>query len=383
LRKHAVRSGRLFYGEHEMGEQVETPENEKEAPQMSMAEEAAQLMEESAKELSGEGEGDDGENSDPAPKDEAPTEADQAPEAEKPETPDAENEPDESQQQSDGGESAGSEPDELKSLNAEERELFAAMPAEAQALASAFMRRREGDMERGFVKKTQAIADLRRDFQPMQDFFAPHRDELRTAGLTPFTYMKRLHDLDQMASQDPNAYAEYMLTNLPIDKAKILAFLGGQEKTAEDDGLWGEPDPQPAPAPAAQPAPAPAPQPQVANPSVLAVNEFMSAVDQNGVLLHPYFAQVRQDMADLATVYSEDNLPALYEKACLARGLIAGPAPSLPAKQGDEFDEARKKVAKAQTASSVASSDPTAPTPPNFDNMSSAQMIEYFATGGK
>ncbi|MCG7492472.1 hypothetical protein MHM86_02830 [Thalassobius sp. Cn5-15] len=372
-------------------------------PQMSMAEEATKLMEESAAELAAGNEPAPAKAADPVPA-ETPAPDAEVPAQEAPETPAQTEEapaadPDKGQQPEDTP--ANTENDllaGLKSLNNEEREALAKLPAEAQAPVVDFIKRREADMERGFQKKTMDIADLRRDYQPLQDMFKPHMDQLRQMGATPFTYIKRLTDLDQMASNNPDGYVDFILDNLNIDKTKLIERLGGKTKSDEPDDFWGvdAPAAPQAPAPAQQPQATPQPAPQqpqqqmsfantanqVDNPALAQVQEFQNAME-NGVLKHPHFNMVRQDMAALANVYPGDDLSELYRKACLGRSLIAEAPPSLPAAQGDEFEAARKAAARAQTASSVASSEPAAPTAPNFDDMSSAEIFEHFAQGGR
>lgn len=379
---------------------MDTQAQNNDEPQMSIAEEATKLMEESAAELAAGNEPAPAKEADPAPA-ETPAPAAEVPAQETPATPAQTEEtpaadPDKGQQPEDTPTNTEVDPlAGLKSLNNEEREALAKLPADAQAPVVDFIKRREADMERGFQKKTMDIADLRRDYQPLQDMFKPHMDQLRQMGATPFTYIKRLTDLDQMAASNPDGYVDYILDNLKIDKTKLIERLGGKVKSDDDDDYWNLDTPQtPAPAPQAQAAPQPAPQQpqpqmsfantanQVDNPALAQVQEFQNAME-NGVLKHPHFNMVRQDMAALANVYPGDDLSELYRKACLGRSLIAEAPPSLPAPQGDEFEAARKAAARAQTASSVASSEPAAPTAPNFDDMSSAEIFEHFAQGGR
>lgn len=408
-----------------MGEAVE-PHNE-EATGIS-TDDIAKMMQEAAEELgatdddapaASEAEdtleaasGDDSlaspEGDDTAPAADADDEAEEKPNAAETgkETPTDDKAPKADEKAEDGEDKAEDKDDEDKgwkiSLNADERAEFDALPPEAQAAAGKFLERREGDMERAFQRKTQDVAELRRDFQPLHDMMKPHRDAMARANHTPFTYLKELISLDQMATNNPVGYIEHAVKMLKIDKADLAAKLGLSAAPAQagedEDDFWGNGQAQQQ-QPVQQPAPAanPQQQQQTANTSqnadvdpalVQQVQEFASAVDERGVLKHPHFSTVRADMAQLAPIYPEDSLADLYAKACIGRRLApmqADPVPQpQPAAQPgeDRTQRARAAANKAMVAQKVTTSTPAANNPPNFAEMDTADILKYHVENG-
>lgn len=338
----------------------------------SFAETAAEMMEQSAKELSGE--------ADPAEAEEAAPTGDDTPAATAGDDTPAAPAGDEDEAADQGSTEAGSDEGlKVPSLNQEERATLDAMPPESRAIAEGFMQRREADMERHFQKRMGEMSSLRTTYEPVAKMFAPHRERLKAAGMSEFGYISKLAEMDQFASRDPLGYMEYVANSLKVDKAQLAQRLG--LSSADDDPFSDPQDQQQQQAQQPQPQPQQAPQP-ASDPVVAQVRQFAAEM-VDGVILHPHFDAVSQDMAALATYNPEDDLGQLYEKACLLHGLQNPKRPSPPAsQQADDFAAAKQKVARAQAAASVASSSPAAATPPDFSKMSTADMVRHFAETG-
>lgn len=315
---------------------------------------------------------------------ETPAEQEQAPEGQ-PEAQEAEPAPapSEADEAQEGPEEGQGEPENdllsLPSMNAEERAQFDALTPEAQAAASAFLQRREQDMVGQFNKKMQSVANLQTDFGPVAQMLEPFRDQLKQTGMSPFVYIKNLADMDRFATQDPLGYMEHVAKSLNVDKQQLAQRLG---LVNEGDDWFSSETPQQQAQPEQQPNPAQF-QPAAQSPEVLEVQAFASEM-VDGVILRPHFNAVANDMAALAEFNPDDDLDALYSKACQLHGLVNPARPAPPADpQAANFAAAKQKVARAQTASKVASSTPATPEAPNFDEMNTAQMLEHFATHGQ
>ena len=63
---------------------------------------------------------------------------------------------------------------------ASDREMFRGLPEAAQK----FVLARHKAMEADHTRKTQAIAELKREYEPVEEVFAPYRELMRTRGLT-------------------------------------------------------------------------------------------------------------------------------------------------------------------------------------------------------
>lgn len=351
-------------------------ENNEENLTVDLAEEAAAAMAEAMGEAEATQETEEPQAQEPAsePATEEAPEAEQAATPEVPETQDA------PQEEAD---TAPEEPEQdtigLPSMNAEERAQFEALTPEAQAAASAFLERREKDMVRHFKSKTKDAAALQTDFGPVAQMFEPFREQLKQTGMSPFVYIKNLADMDRFATQDPLGYMEHVAKSLNVDKQQLAQRLG---LTSEENDWFSPENPQQQAQPQQQPNPA-QPQPAAQSPEVLEVQAFASEM-VDGVILHPHFQAVANDMAALAEFNPDDDLGALYTKACQLHGLVNPARPSSPVnQQAAGFAAAKQKVARAQTASKVASSAPATPEAPNFDEMSTDQIFEHFVTHGQ
>jgi hypothetical protein len=345
----------------------------------SLADLAASAMEEALTGKAPEADGEQGEEvpAEPAPEPEAQTPAE-------PQEPSQEAQAEEPAQAQEEVQPQPEQPDTLglQSMNAEERTQFEALPPDAQAAASAFLQRREQDMVRQFNKKLSDVSSLKTDFGPVSEMFEPFRDQLKRNNMTPFAYIKGLADMDRFASQDPLGYMEHVAKVLNVDKQQLADRLGLAPK--EDDPFSDPLDiagDQASTQPQAQP---PAqPQPAQPSPEVLEVQQFANEM-VNGVILRPHFNTVWRDMSYMADFNQNASLQQLYEQACQMHGLENPAHPAPPAEpQAANFDAAKEKIARAQTASKVASSAPAAPQAPDFSKMDTAEMLQYFAEQGQ
>lgn len=207
---------------------------------------------------------------------------------------------------------------------------FKTLPAPAQD----FLLRRHGAMEADYTRKTQAIAEFQREYEPVRQLFAPHADILKAKGFTPSSLVqawyqveKNLMEPTQAVQTAANIIKGY---NIPLDK--VAAALGLHV---------GPKDGQP-PAPTAEQPIALPPEvterltavdrfladqqrreqlgqqqqfEQRAQGVMNDINQFASATDSAGALLHPHFQEVEADMQRLvlASRASGQAIPPLSE----------------------------------------------------------------------
>lgn len=278
------------------------------------------------------------------------------------------------------------------------REMLAKLPEDAQA----FIIARHREMEADHTRKTTEIAAFKRDYEPIQQMLDPYRSQMQQGGFTPATLIQSWMGVEKglMAGGDTavNLVAS-IVNNYRIDRASLARALGiqGQQQTH-------------------QPADPPAPQPEngqqpVLPPQVAAkfdqydrfiqnqeqisrqreqqayqqaasrvegeIQQFSSATDSAGALLHPYFSEVEGDMQLLVLAARASGQPVpplsdLYDRAIWANPSIrariqADSAASSEAQRAaaerQRTEEARAKASRARQASKSVTGAPSAASP--------------------
>jgi hypothetical protein len=107
---------------------------------------------------------------------------------------------------------------------AEAREQFKALPPEAQKI----LLDRHLEMEADYSRKTQDIAALRRDYEPVRAILQPYDQQIRTKGFTPASLIQAWSNVE-LALADPNRahlVVRDLVNNYKIDKAVVARELG-------------------------------------------------------------------------------------------------------------------------------------------------------------
>lgn len=262
--------------------------------------------------------------------------------------------------------------------------------------AQAFLLKKVKELESGFTKKTEAIADLRKEFEPVQQLFAPHIDVLKQKGLSPQTVIKRWADVETgLATPGRNVdVVANIIKAYNVDKAalaKSLGFTSTPSGQASTDTLPAAGDQTGTDVSAQMLAAleekiAKSFEPKLAridqwetaqrNAAMNAekaretaveteISNFKSATNDKGELLHPYFDELEQDMLSLAQSYQASNRPLpkigeLYETAVWANPSTrtAMLATQKAAEQVRQAEEARSKSRQAQRAASSVTGAP-------------------------
>lgn len=279
--------------------------------------------------------------------------------------------------------------------SAADKEMLKGLPPQAQE----FMLRRERDREADYTRKTQDAAAFRRDYEPIQQMFAPHAETLRQKGLTPAATIQGWMQVEQAFVQGRGAEQIKRIVDAyrinPADVVRALGVAGAQAPT--------EPG-QPEPAPGSQPIQLP---PEIAAKLtrlegwqaqqdherqrvaeaqyneraahvMASIDKFATETDSTGGLLHPHFRDVEDEMTRLslaaqAAGQKPPTLESLYDAAVWAnpttraRLLDERHAAAEAQRAADEQkarDEARAKAQRARRASVSVTGAPGSGQPP-------------------
>lgn len=279
--------------------------------------------------------------------------------------------------------------------SAADKAAFAKLPAEGQDL----LLRRHKEMEAAFTRKTQDIAGFRKEYEPVEQLFAPWADKMKAAGFTKSSMIQAWANVEQrlMNPNDaPNVVAGLM-KGYRIEPAKVLQLLGikaPEQRTS--DGT------QPLEKPAGETSQIQLPQEvveklarldkiegrlnerdqrdidaanrnrQAAEQRVMSeIDQFKSAEDGKGNPLHPHFDEVEEAMTHLAAAAMSAKRPVpplqeLYETAVWANPSTreAMRAAEQTAQREKADAEARTKAnAARKAASSVTGAPGSGPAP--------------------
>lgn len=268
--------------------------------------------------------------------------------------------------------------------SAADKAKFAAMPPEAQG----FVLDRHKAMEADYTRKTQAIAEFRREYDPVEKLLGPHRQLMASKGFTPSSLIQSWYNVeDRLMKGDGVAVLKGIADAYGIDKRQIARALGfDQVAPSAEDAAQQPPDP----APWRQEIAALAPriraeteaaifgrinQEHVAQAQTRIMSEiesFKSATSDKGDALHPHFDEVEPIMTALAqhATQSGQKPPALadlYDQAVMANPTTRAKvlAAQTAAQQTQEREAARAKAVAARKAGSSVTGAPSAGQSPS------------------
>lgn len=211
-----------------------------------------------------------------------------------------------------------------------DREMFAKQSPEVQK----YLTDRDSAMTAAYTRKTQEVAHLKTEFQPIADLLAPHTEAMKARGFTPSSLIQGWYAVEKRLSEGQGIDVIKGLVNgYNIDIAQLAESLGLK-------GLH---------APVSDAAKQPIHQTQLPPELLTEINglrdyvnkekqnkaldnqrsveqqidSFVKATDKDGVLLHPHFAELEADMAAIhetakARGGALPTLDQLYETAVWA-----------------------------------------------------------------
>jgi hypothetical protein len=286
-----------------------------------------------------------------------------------------------------------------------DKDKFKSQAPETQAFILDRFKAMEGD----YTRKTQAIANLKNEYGPVDEMFAPHKDVLRQKGFTPRSLIEAWANVETKLAAGPDSAIDVikgLVSGYSIPVEKIAAALGlsrgsapapqpnqqqpGQQPTAvengqqvalppevvreiqqlrEQVGSFGQKFQTIEQRDEAQRRAVAFQQEQAVENQV---NEFRNSVDDKGSLLHPHMAEVEGLMTSLAqaALASKQPVPSLkelYETAVYAHPSTREKVLTAQRQQEEakRADEARAKAASARKAGSSVTGAPGPGQAPN------------------
>lgn len=269
-----------------------------------------------------------------------------------------------------------------------------AMFRELPAPAKRFVLDRVKSLEADYTRKTQAIAQLKREYEPVDKLFEPHRARMQQAGWTPAKLIEAWSNVERrlMEGDGANVVAG-LIRGYKVDLGQVAQALGLRPRGGTAESGVEQP-----PRPDAPPAQVPSPveerlqriqdrldaqererldglrrwqtgeETRVMN----QIEEFKTATDDHGELLHPHFDELEDAMTLLANQARAARKPvpsleALYEAALWADPSTrqATLAARDRAQREKDAEEARAKAARARKAGSSVTGSPGSGSAPN------------------
>lgn len=287
----------------------------------------------------------------------------------------------------------------LARMPASDKDKVLALPADAQKILAGIVKLQTAD----YTKKTQALASLKTEYDPVEQMFAPFRDLMKQKGLSPAATIGAWFNVEKRLMQGDGANViKGLVAGYGIDPRAVAQALNLAAPSAgQGNGQILDGDGKPIPGIQQQGQVELPPQlvavldnlarkqdlidrrlagadQEMSNQSRLAaqnaadkimndIETFKGADDGKGSLLHPHFEEVEAAMTTIALGYAKQGqqappLQELYETAVWA-------SPSTRAKliaadkQAEEkrtADEARAKAARAAKAGSSTTGAPGA-----------------------
>ena len=233
------------------------------------------------------------------------------------------------------------------------KKVFDTLPAESQE----FMIKRDKEMTSDYTKKTQDLAEQRKNIEALDKVLQPARQNIQATGIGEAEYISRLLNADQALRTNP----KMALLQLAQCYVINLSYLEDESES------WNDPDPQYA-------------QLMQQNQQIMAelnqfkqqnmqstvaqteqtVEQFSTKTDAEGKLVHPHFDKVRVKMGNLIDAGEAKGLDDAYAKAVrLDDDLYAEALKASQLSIKKQEDSKRKKaVEKARKVKPSASANP-------------------------
>lgn len=233
------------------------------------------------------------------------------------------------------------------------KKVFDTLPRESQE----FMIKRDKEMTSDYTKKTQDLAEQRKNIEALDKVLQPARQNIQATGIGEAEYISRLLNADQALRTNPKMALRQLAQGYGINLSSL----------EDESESWNDPDPQYA-------------QLLQQNQQIMAelnqfkqqnmqstvaqteqtVEQFSTKTDANGNLLHPHFDKVRVKMGNLIDAGEAKGLDDAYAKAVrLDDDLYAEALKASQLSVKKQEDSKRKKaVEKARKVKPSASANP-------------------------
>lgn len=289
-------------------------------------------------------------------------------------------------------------PAALEKWTPAQKEMFKRQAPDVQE----FILGRHKALEADYTRKTMALANFRKDYEPVEQIFAPHRDVMRQKGLTPRSLIEAWTNVEtRLARGEGIDVIKGLIQGYGIDTNQLSAALGFHARQATQDPARQDEqgDGQQLPYTIDKNG-----EPVALPPMVIEklrkldefeqrlnrvdqfnshiINEgrsaqerrmmnhiesFKSATDESGNLKHPHFDEIEDDMTTIANglLARGQTVPALdelYERAVYANPSTRQSirAAEVQAAETKRSEEAKAKAAAARKAGSSVTGYPSA-----------------------
>jgi hypothetical protein len=188
------------------------------------------------------------------------------------------------------------------------KKVFNTLPAESQE----FMIKRDKEMTSDYTKKTQELAEQRKNIEALDKVLQPARQTINATGIGEAEYISRLLNADNALRTNPKMALRQLAQGYGIDLSSMN----------EESESWNDPDPQYA-------------QLLQQNQQIMSelnnfkqqniqstvaqteqtVEQFSMKTNTDGKLMHPHFDKVRVKMGNLIDAGEAKGLDEAYTKA--------------------------------------------------------------------
>jgi len=195
-----------------------------------------------------------------------------------------------------------------KNWTADVKKVFDTLPAESQE----FMIKRDKEMTSDYTKKTQELAEQRKNIEALDKVLQPARQAINATGIGEAEYISRLLNADNALRTNPKMALRQLAQGYGIDLSTMN----------EESESWNDPDPQYA-------------QLLQQNQQIMqelnnfkqqniqstvaqteqTVEQFSNKTNAEGKLMHPHFDKVRVKMGNLIDAGEAKGLDDAYSKA--------------------------------------------------------------------
>lgn len=203
---------------------------------------------------------------------------------------------------------------------------------------------RHNSMKKTFFKKTEELANVKKELKPIVDVFQPFEQHMKNNGVDKATYIKNMVTWEMSLQQDPVGTVKKIMANFGVKPEQIAP----RDEFSLDDDLT---DVKANDTVTQLQKEIQLLKTQIANQPVLAqVRQFEEATDATGKLLHPHFADVKPIMGQLIRENKATTLEDAYKKAIKVLDLGEEAVNDEPDNAVD-LDKIRQKLVKAKKAS--------------------------------
>lgn len=232
----------------------------------------------------------------------------------------------------------------------EEKETFQALldsdDENVRAAADIFIER-HNSMKKTFFKKTEELAEAKKELKPITDVFAPFEQHMKNNGVDKATYIKNMVTWEMSLQQDPVNTVKKIMNQFGVKPEQIAPRQKDEFSLDDDDLTYNDSNDKVK----NLEKEILLLRTQIANQPVLAqVRQFEEATDATGKLLHPHFAEVKPIMGQLIQQGKAKTLEDAYKKAIKALDLGEDEPHDEPENAVD-LDKIRQKLVKAKKAS--------------------------------